>query len=139
MSLEQRAKILEITVHTQSNRGVREIVHLLKLKTSNVISLLKKMNEEQLIEIQREKAQKRGKPKNNITATPLGKEFLETYQKLKNKPLKARKGDLKHAAKDAHYACRLAEKGYSTFQVFMELNMIASNINQSSKNNQTIR
>jgi len=139
MSLEQRAKILEIAIHTQSNRGVREIVHLLRLKTSNVISMLRKMSEEQLIEIQREKAQKRGKPKNNITATPLGKEFLETYQRLKNKPLKARKADLRHAARDAHYARRLADNGHSTFQVFMELNMIASNINQSSKNNQAIQ
>jgi DNA-binding PadR family transcriptional regulator len=137
MSLEQRARILKIA--TSSSCGVREIVHLLKLKTSTVISLLRKMTEEQLIEIRLAKVSKKGRPKKCVIATPLGCEFLDTYQKLKMKPLKARKEDLEHAAKDALYANRLVENGHSPFQVFMELNIIARNIKDSSENHQTVR
>jgi DNA-binding PadR family transcriptional regulator len=131
MSLEQRARVLEITA--SSTCGVRELVHLLKLKTSNVISLLKKMDEEQLIEIRISEGSNKGRPKKLITATSLGSKFLEDYKNLKMVPLKARKQDLNHAEKDALYACRLVENGHSPFQVFMELNKIARNIKDSSK------
>ena len=131
MSLEQRAKIIDIAT---SPCGTRDIIRLLKLKTSTSISLLRKMNDEQLIEIQTVKATKRGRPKKCITATSLGCEFLEAYQTLKAKPLRARKEDLKHATKDALYAKRLVENGHSPFQVFMELNQIARNIERSSEN-----
>jgi len=92
------------------------------------------MNEEQLIETQVSKIPKKGRPKQFIRATPLGCEFLDAYQKLKMKPLRARKEDLKRAAKDARYVNRLAENGLSPFQIFMELNFIAGNIKDSSEN-----
>jgi hypothetical protein len=131
MSLEQRARILEISA--SSLYGVREIVFLLKLKTSHVISLLKKMDEEQLIEIRLAASPMKGRPKKCIIATPLGCDFLDTYQKLNMKPLRARKQDLNHAAKDAMYAIRLVESGHSPFKLFMELNTIACNIKNSSE------
>lgn len=131
MSLKQRANILEIA--TSSRCGVREIVHSLRNKTSNVISLLKKMTEEQLIEMRFAAGSKKGRPKKCVTATPLGYDFLDAYKKLNMKPLRARKQDLNHAAKDAMYASRLAERGHSPFQMFLELNMIASNIADSSE------
>jgi len=134
MSLEERARIIEITA--SSNCGVRDIVHLLKMKTSNVISLLRKMNEEQLIKIQFDQSQKKGRPKKYVITTSLGYEFLESYKKLNINILRARKQDLNHAAKDAMYANRLIENGHSPYQLFMELNMIASNIKNSSENHQ---
>jgi predicted transcriptional regulator len=137
MSLEQRARIIEIT--TSSNCGVREIVHLLKMKTSNVISLLRKMDEEQLIKIQFAQSQKKGRPKKYVKTTSLGYEFLDSYKKLNINILRARKQDLNHAAKDAMYANQLIENGHSPFQVFMELNTIASNIKNSSENHQPVQ
>ena len=137
MSLEQRAQILEIS--SSSPCGVREIVHLLKLKTSNVISLLRRMQEEQLIETESVAASKKGRPKKCIKTTLLGCEFLDDYKKLNSKPLRARKQDLDHAVKDALYAIRLFDNGHSPFQVFMELNMIASNIKNSSETHQSIQ
>jgi len=131
MSLEQRAKILEITL--SSPYGVREIVHQLKLKTTNVITLLRKMGQEQLIEIRPATSQKKGRPKKYITATPLGCEFLNAYQQLNMKPLRATREDLNRAAKDAMYTNRLVENGHSPFELFMELNMIAGNIKNSSE------
>lgn len=136
MSLEQRAQILEAI--TSTTCGVRDLVQLLKWKTSNVISLLRKMNEEQLIALQQVTYSKRGRPKKNIACTPLGLEFLETYKRLKMKPLRARKEDLEHAVRDALYTSRLVENGHSPFKIFMELNMIARNIKVSSETSETI-
>jgi len=90
------------------------------------------MEEEKLIQVQFAKGPKKGRPKKCITASSLGYDFLDSYKKLNLKRLTARKADLDHAVKDAMYACRLAESGHSTFQVFMELNTIASNIKNSS-------
>jgi len=130
MSLEQRARILQAV--TSRVCGVRDLVQLLKLKSSNLISLLRRMEEEKLIEVQFAKGAKKGRPKKCITASSLGYDFLDSYEKLNLKRLTARKADLDHAVKDALYASRLAESGHSTFQVFMELNTIASNIKNSS-------
>jgi len=91
------------------------------------------MKDEKLIELQRARARKRGRPKKNITCTPLGLAFLETHKKLQIQPLRARKEDLKHAVKDALYTERLAANGHSPFKLFMELNTIAHNIKVSSE------
>ena len=135
MSLDQRAQIL--TTITSATYGVRDLAQTLKWKTANVVSLLKKMNEEQLIKLQQVTHSKRGRPKKSIICTPLGFEFLATYEKLKMTPLKARKKDLERAAKDAAYTSRLVANGHSPFKIFMELNMIARNIKVSSEASET--
>jgi DNA-binding MarR family transcriptional regulator len=136
MSLDERAQILEATTHP--TKGVRDLVQLLKWKTSNVVSLLRKMDEERLIEFQQAAIPRRGRPKKNVMLTPLGSEFLKAYKKLGLKPLRARREDLDRAAKDASYASRLAASGHSPFQVFMELNAIALNIKISSETPETV-
>lgn len=136
MSLEKEARILEMASSTPC--GIRDMAQKLRWKTSRVISLSKKMSEERLIEFQIVKQSSRGRPKKNIVCTSLGLDFLETYSKLRMKPLRARKQDLEHAAKDALYTSRLVANGHSPFKLFMELNTIVRNINNSSKTNQTI-
>ena len=130
MSLDQRAHILN-TVRSDPC-GVRELIQKLRWRSSHVISLLEKMKDERLIELQRACTRKRGRPKKNITCTPLGLAFLETHKKLQTKPLRARKEDLEHAVKDALYTERLAANGHSPFKLFMELNTIAHNIKGAS-------
>jgi DNA-binding PadR family transcriptional regulator len=136
MSLDQKAQILEAAASTTC--GVRDLVQVLEWKTSKVISLLREMNKERLIDLQQVSYSRRGRPKKNIICTPLGFEFLETYRKLKMKPLRARKEDLERAVKDASYTNRLIANGHSPFQIFMELNTIARNIKVSSQTSKTI-
>jgi predicted transcriptional regulator len=136
MSLDQRAQILEIASSTTC--GVRDLVQLLKWKTSKVISLLREMNKEKLIDLQQITDSRRGRPKKNVMCTPLGFEFLETYRRLKMQPLRSRREDLEHAVKDALYTSRLVAKGHSPFQIFMELNTIARNIKVSSETSEII-
>ena len=136
MSLDQRAQMLEAVVSDPC--GVREVIQKLRWKPSRVISLLEMMKEERLIELQCVCVRKRGRPKKNITCTSLGFEFLETYRRLKMKPLRARKEDLEHAVKDALYTERLVANGHSPFKLFMELNTIAHNIKISSETPEAI-
>jgi len=136
MSLDQRAQILEVAV--SASCGVRDLVKVLEWKTSKVVSLLREMNKEKLIDFQQVTCSRRGRPKKKIVCMPLGSEFLETYRKLKMKPLRARKEDLERAVRDASYASRLVANGHSPFQIFMELNTIAHNIRVSSETSGTI-
>lgn len=131
MSLDQKAQILEAA--SSAPRGVRDLVHALGGKTSRVILLLKEMNEERLIELEPLAPSGRGRPKKVVLCTPLGLEFLAAYRNLRMKPLRARRQDLERAAKDALYSKRLVERGHSPFDLFMELNQIAGNIQISSK------
>ena len=99
------------------------------------------MNEEKLIEFRQVCARahsRRGRPKKNVTCTPLGFEFLDTYRKLRMKPIKARKEDLEHAVKDSLYTDRLVANGHSPFKIFMELNTIVNNIKINSETSETI-
>lgn len=135
MLLDARAKILEIV--NSNPRGIREIVQRLNLRTSSVIVLLKKMEEEGLV-VQRRKESKQGRPVKLVASTPLGYEFLENYTMLSMKPLKARKIDLERAEKDALYTKRLIENGHSPFKLFMELNEIVHNIKVSAETSESL-
>ena len=130
MSVDARANILRIA--NSNPCSIKEIVPKLNLRTSSTLSLIEKMSEEGLINLETSYS-KRGRPKKIMIPTALGREFLEGYEKLKIKPLKARKTDLKHALEDALYTRRLVKKGHSTFVLFMELNNIVHNIKVSAK------
>lgn len=142
MSTDQRAQILETVLPAE--RGIREVIRELRWAPSRTVNLLKKMEDEGLIiwvennNMRSSMRARRGRPKKIMTCTPLGIEFLETYKKLKMKPLRARKEDLEHAARDAQYTERLATAGHSPFQLFMELNNIANNIKISSETSHSL-
>jgi DNA-binding PadR family transcriptional regulator len=90
------------------------------------------MEQERLIEVHFAKSIKKGRPKKRVAITLLGNDFLNSYRELNLKRLRSTKADLDRAVKDALYARRLADRGHSTFEVFMELNAIASNIKNFS-------
>ncbi len=137
MSMDQRAQILETVL--PAKYGIREVTRELRWAPSRIVNLLRKMEDEGLIlsvdnnSTHSSMRARRGRPKKIMTCTPLGIEFLEAYGKLKMKPLRARKEDLEHAVRDAHYTERLITAGHSPFQLFMEVNTIAYNIKVSSE------
>jgi hypothetical protein len=132
LSLDQRAKILEVV--TSNSYGVKEIIERVSgTRASNIISLVKDMRRERLVQAELVPISGPGRPKMKIVPTSLGYEFLETYRKLKAKPLRSRQSDLERAKVDAAYAERLVEMGHSAFQLFMELNAIVNNIKVSEE------
>ncbi|MHA1650196.1 MAG: hypothetical protein ACTSYB_08380 [Candidatus Helarchaeota archaeon] len=134
-NFDQKAQILEAALSISG--GVRDLVRLLKWKTSKVITLLREMNRERLIDMCEVNNSKRGRPKKVIYCTPLGLEFLKIYKKLKLQPIRASKEDLNRAIKDALYTERLLGYGHSPFQLFMELNTFVRNIKGSPEASET--
>lgn len=130
-----------LNVIAQTEHGVREAIQKLRWKPSRVIFLLEQMEDEGLIELQKNSVRnsRRGRPKKIMMCTSLGYEFLEAYRKLEMKPLRARREDLEHAIKDALYAERLIANGHSPFELFVELNTIVHNIKISSETSGVIR
>lgn len=130
-----------LNVIAQTEHGVREAIQKLRWKPSRVIFLLEQMEDEGLIELQKNSARnsRRGRPKKIMMCTSLGYEFLEAYRKLEMKPLRARREDLEHAIKDALYAERLIANGHSPFELFVELNTIVHNVKISSEASGVIR
>lgn len=137
MSLCRKAEILEVL--SASTCGVRDLCDALGWKTSLVVSLVRIMEEERMIDLQVFRSPRRGRPEKIIRCTPLGLEFLETYRRLKLKPLRARRQDLDRAVKDALYSKKLVELGHSSFKLFMELNAIVNNIKISSEASEALR
>ena len=137
MSLDEKARILETAA--SSSCGVRDVIKTLACRASRVISLLKEMEQERLIEFQNASQLRKGRPTKNVVYTDLGLEFLEAHRKLRMKPVRARKEDLDRAVKDALYVQRLVANGHSPFKLFMELNDIACNIKISSEASGTVR
>jgi DNA-binding PadR family transcriptional regulator len=136
MALEQKSQILQVAASGAC--GIRDLAHKLRWKTSTIVFLTKKMNEEKLITFRTAKHPSRGRPKKSIACTPLGVEFLKNYERLTMTPLKATKADFEHATRDAAYTQRLIENGHSPFELFMELNSIVRNIRNSSETHQTV-
>lgn len=132
MSLDRKAKIIEAVA--SNSYGIKEIIQKVKgTRASRIISLVNEMYREKLVELQQVPSSRRGRPKKYVTLTSLGYEFLETYRKLKSKPLRSRKQDLERSKRDAYYTERLVAAGHSPFQLFMELNTVANNIKISGK------
>jgi DNA-binding PadR family transcriptional regulator len=142
MFMDQRARVLETVL--PGERGIREVIKELGWAPSRIVDLFRKMEDEGLIiwmensDMRSSMRARRGRPKKIMMCTSLGIEFLETYEKLEMKPLRARKEDLEQATRDAQYTERLVTAGHSPFQLFMELNDIVSNIKISSEATQSL-
>lgn len=130
MSYEVKAQLLKY-INPQP-RGVRELAKKLHRRPKNVISLVKEMETEGLIEIKKENRKVRGRPKKLITSTLLGEDFLNTYKELELKPLRSNKNDLIKATKDAFYVNRLVARGKSPHKLFLELNSIVGRNSRNS-------
>jgi DNA-binding MarR family transcriptional regulator len=131
MSLEQKAQIIQAAA--SGSYGVRDLAKKLRWRTSSIVSLLRELQEERLIDFSVARKPSRGRPKRSVVCTPLGLDLLKAYGRLEMMPLRARKADLERAVKDALYTQRLVDSGHSAFMLFMELNTIVCSIRNSSE------
>lgn len=130
--LDERAAVLQTI--SPDPRGVRELVKKLRWKTTRVISLLKTMEKEGLIDFSKSSNSHRGRPKKIVAPTVLGNEFLETFQQCQRKVVQMNYNDVKSAVHQALLVKRLEEFNISPYQRFMELNTLAFKIRTSITN-----
>lgn len=131
MTADEKAAILkEISAEPC---GISQLIGRLRWKPARAIELLRIMDEEGLIVFLERTNHRRGRPKKIPVPTALGQKFLDVYEVLARKCLKARRTDFRHATEDALYVKRLVSAGHSPFKLFLELNDIVLNIKNSAK------
>lgn len=117
-----RAQILK-EIQTNSP-GVRELLRTMPHRNETILETIRDMENHGLIRSTPSLTRKRGRPKNSLSITPLGTEYLTAYQRLEKTQLQASQKDYERAVRDAEYATRLVTRGIDPFQAFMELNTI---------------
>lgn len=122
MSLEN--EILLLNAIKERPLGVRELVEVMQKRTQMVVTLIRKMESNGLVEGKTRNTAQRGRPTQLVSITILGESFLESFNKLKNMPLKSSKNDLARAKKDAEYVNRLISRGVDPIKAFLELNSL---------------
>jgi len=127
--LDDRAAIIKVI--NANPYGVRELVEKLHWKAERVISLLKTMQEQGLIEFHENITPNRGRPKKLIVASTLGSEFLETFERCQRKAIQINPNDIKSAIYQADLAKKLEGYHVSPFQRFWELTSIALRVRNS--------
>ena len=122
MSLEVEAQVLFIV--KKDIVGVRELSKIMRRRTQVVVSTIKRMSAAGLVDVRPEETRRRGRPRQVISATLLGDDYLEAFKRLRLKPLRSNRNDLAKAKRDAEYVSRLIVRGKEPYDVFLELNSL---------------
>lgn len=101
--------------------GVLRLSRELRIGPARLIRLLDEMREEGLVDIDEIHSKRAGRPMRRVAVTELGKDYMDTYNKLALRLLRSRRADLQRASADADYARRLASKGVPPYDLFLEL------------------
>ena len=119
------AKAALLRLSLSGPAGVQRMATKLRLGPSTLIGLAAELQDEGLLEVYEVSTGNAGRPKKGMRVTALGMEYLRAYESLSLKLLKSRRADLRRAAEDGAYARRLAERGASPYDLFLELNTLA--------------
>jgi DNA-binding MarR family transcriptional regulator len=120
MSIEVEAQVLFIV--KKDPVGVRELSKIMRRRTQAVVSMIRRMSAAGLVDVRPEETRRRGRPRQVISATVLGDDYLEAFKRLKIKPLRSNRNDLAKAKRDAEYVNRLIVRGKEPYDAFLELN-----------------
>ena len=120
MSLEFEAEVLFVV--GKDPVGVRELSRIMRRRTQAVVSAIRRMSAAGLVDVRPEGARRRGRPRLVVSATPLGDDYLESFRRLRLKPLRGTRNDLARAKRDAEYVNRLIARGREPYDAFRELN-----------------
>ena len=125
MSVDVNAQLLSSV--EERPLGVRELSRVMRKRIQVVVSMIKRMETEGLVEVTLERGDGRGRPARLISSTVLGEDYLEAFHRLKRMPLMSSRNDLLTAKADAETVNRLIARGRDPYRAFMELNRIVRN------------
>ncbi len=108
--------------------GVQSLAREVSVGPERLIRLLSELEEACLIDSTEVRSQQAGRPKRRFTVTALGREFLSACEAAELKRLKGRRADLRRSVADAEYAQRLASRGISTTDLFLELTSLVKQV-----------
>jgi DNA-binding PadR family transcriptional regulator len=80
-----------------------------------------------------------GRPRQYLRVTPIGKQFVLQYIRLRDLSLRSNENDIKKALHQSELTRRLVENGILPYARFQEVNELARNIAGTAKVNQRSR
>ncbi len=129
--LDERATILQ-TISDQAY-GVNDLIRKLRFRSEKVVSLLRVMEREGLIDFiaRANNSTVKGRPKKIPIVTALGQEMIKDYVKCKRNIIQINDNDIKSSIHQISLRRALEEKNASPYRRFFELNEIAFRIKNS--------
>lgn len=117
-------KALLLNLSSEGGTGVLRLARDAKVGPATLIRLLREMKDEGLVRLSEVRSRKAGRPRIRVKVTPLGEDFAGMYRQLTLKLLRSRRADLERAVSDALYADRLASRGLSAYDLFLDMNEV---------------
>ena len=113
--------------------SVSELVKKVGGSHDNTMALLRELKERSLLLQEISRTQSVGRPRQYLRATPIGKQFVREYNRLRDLSLRSNENDIRKALHQAELARRLVESGISSYARFQEINQLARNIASTAK------
>lgn len=131
LKVELASKILSYC--NETDLSVSELTRKVGGNYENTMAQLKELRERSLLlsEISRDKSV--GRPRHLLRTTPLGKRFINEYQRLHDLSLRSSDNDINRVLKQAELTRRLIERGISPYARFQEINELARNVASTAK------
>jgi len=114
-------------------QGIRELIGATGWKSTRCINMLRKFEQEGLIEFEILSARGRGRPKKVARLTALGQEALSTLRSFERLCIKTNLNDARRAVLQARDTKRLVAAGRSPYQMLWELDEIVRAVRNSAK------
>jgi hypothetical protein len=118
---------------SQADLSVSELLRKMSGSHDKTMALIKELKERSLMVEEISRTKSVGRPRQILHATPIGKQFIREYDRLRGLSLHSNDNDIGKALRQAELARRLVESGASPYARFQEINQLARNIASTAK------
>lgn len=118
---------------TETDLTVSELARKLGGSHDKMMALIKELKARSLLLQEISRKESVGRPRQYLRSTPIGKQFVREYRRLRDLALHSNDNDIRKALHQAELAQRLVEHGISPYARFQEINQLARNIASTAK------
>ncbi len=118
---------------TETDLSVSELARKMSGSHDKTMALIKELKARSLLLQEISRKQSVGRPRQYLRTTPIGKQFVREYRRLRDLSLHSNDNDIRKALHQAELAQRLVEGGISPYARFQEINQLARNIASTAK------
>jgi predicted transcriptional regulator len=131
LQMDLAARVLSYC--SEAELSVSEVVRKMGVSHDRTMALIGELKERSLLLQEISGKGSVGRPRQYLHATPIGKQFVREYNRLRDLSLRSNEHDIRKALHRAELARRLVESGISPYARFQEINRLARNIASTAK------
>lgn len=131
LQMELAATILSYC--SEADLSVSELVKKMSGSHDRTMALIRELKQRSLLLQEVSRKQSVGRPRQYLRSTPIGRQFVREYNRLRNLSLHSNDNDIRKALHQVELARRLVESGVSPYERFQEVNQVARNIASTAK------